>query len=334
MKLSRQAIFLVLFYSLLWLPGFTTAQTSDVMAFWEMDLAPEDGWHVGDQIPLRLRVIAPEGVEVTFQELAAQWEMFEIREQSLLEPEKLGDKINTVLEITVQLWTVGKHTTPQTMVTLQQDTNAPFDVEVRPLNVEITSVLPVDADQQELEKLDLKPQAVLPRPPFWPWCLVAACAIPLLFLAGRWLWRKFPRHPQLPNVEVTPEILDNRPPEEIAYACLDRIARMDLPGIGAIKQHYSLVSGCVRVYLEGICNIPAMDLTTYELRRALNNHRFDSETLSLLWQLIDQADMVKFAKLRPDVTQARSIVRLARHFIDVTKPQRVTGAVIGEDGGL
>ena len=162
--------------------------------------------------------------------------------------------------------------------------------------------------------------------------LAALVAAPLLFLAGRWIWRKIPHRSDLLPAETLPVKEDTRFPEEIAYACLNQIAKMDLPGVGALKQHYSMVTGCVRAYLEGIYGFPAMDMTTTELRSALRKCKVDAEALSLLWEVIEQADMVKFAKLRPDAGSAWGIVNLARHFVDVTKPQRNAIDTSGQDG--
>ncbi len=105
---------------------------------------------------------------------------------------------------------------------------------------------------------------------------------------------------------------------------------MNLPGIGAFKQHYAMVTDCIRQYLQGVYDIPAVDLTTTELRCALRKQKIEDEILSLLWELLEQADMVKFEIFRPEVTHARNIVRWARHFVDCTKPQRRDESVINQ----
>lgn len=319
----------VMFFQL----GMVTAQTSDVTAFWEMDVPPEGGWMVGDLIPLRLRVISPADMVATLPELPEQWGTFEIREQSIASPEKSGDRNIAVLVMTIQIWEPGIHGTPPTTVTLQVEGLSPLKVIARPLRVDIASILPADGDEEALAKRDLKPQADLPRPPLWPWILAAICSAPLLFMAGRWLWYKIPRRSKLDPSEIVPVKQDSRSPEDIAYTCLEDIAKMDLPGVGAFKQHYSMVSECVRVYLEGVYALPAMDMTTTELKWALRMFKIDAEALCLLWNLLEHADMVKFAKLRPDVAQAQGIVSLGRHFVDVTKPQRRQDAEIIQDGG-
>jgi hypothetical protein len=282
---------------------------------------------------LRLRVMTPADVNVSYSELPTQWESFEIREQVVADPQIKGERKYSILEVTVQLWNVGVHVTPPTTVTLQEEGKEPIELQVRELQVEINSVLPEESANGEIEKRDLKPQAVLPRPPVWPWFLAAVVAAPLLFLGGRWLWHRLPRRNSVLPTEIMSVQEDDRLPEDIAYACLERIAHMNLPGIGAFKQHYSMVADCIRQYLLGIYDIPAMDMTTTELKRALRRQHMELETQHLLWDLIEQADMVKFAKYVPEVAQARNIIRWGKHFIDCTKPNReslTTKLMVGE----
>jgi hypothetical protein len=332
-KFIRLTALLALLCTMLVLADAVTAQSYDATAFWEMDVPPEGGWHVGDLIPLRLRVMTPQDVNVSYPELPAQWETFEIRDQVVADPQIKGERKYSVLEITVQLWDVGVHVTPSTTVVLLEEGKEPSEMQVRELQVEINSVLPEENTNGEIDKHDLKPQAVLPRPPIWPWFLAAAVAAPLLFLGGRWLWQKLPRRNNVLPAEIMPIPGDNQLPEDIAYACLDRIARMDLPGIGAFKQHYSMVADCIRQYLLGIYGIPAMDMTTTELKRALRRKHMELETQHLLWDLFEQADMVKFAKYVPEVAEARNIIRWGKHFVDCTKPNReplTTELMVGE----
>ena len=142
----------------------------------------------------------------------------------------------------------------------------------------------------------------------------------LLFLAGRELqqrWRQ--RHTAGPEVI---EPVDDRFPEEIAYEELERVAALDLPAQSEFKRHYTLVTDCVRTYLEGIYRIPAMDRTTGELMFALRKARLGGEMIPSLRTLLEEADLVKFAKLAPSVERARAAITQARHLIDITKPDR------------
>jgi hypothetical protein len=297
------------------------AQEDQISAFWEMDTPPERGWTVGDPIPLRLRVNAPEGAEVQWPELPGTWGDFEIREQAPNAPETTAGCTTSILAVTATLWSPGDHETPPTSISVQIADGQTQEVTVQPLTVFIASVLPDNAEAGSVEKRDLKPQATLPRPPLWPWILAALVAVPLLYFAGRWLWWRLPRR-QKKAMEEAAVPVDDRFPEEIAYALLDQIAAQDLPAQGEFKQHYSLLTDCVRAYLEGRYAVPALDRTTYELTGALRRLRLDGDVFKLLRDLLEEADLVKFAKFVPLAPQAYDALARARHFVDVTKPER------------
>jgi len=300
------------------------AQSEEVIAFWESDVPPETGWTVGDPISLRLRVIVPDSFTVSLPALPELWGDFEIRAQAAqASTTDSQGKVNHILDVTAVLWSPGEYETPPTTVTYQDAGGDTHEITPRPLTVSIASVLAEvtpDAEGQ-IEKQDLKPQAILPRPPVWPWILAGLATLPLLYLAGRWLWQRLPRRKRALH-EPEAEPVDERFPEEIAYEKLDTIEALDLPARGEFKQHYILVTECVRAYVEGVYAIPALDSTTYELLGALRRKKLPGDTFAVARDLLNEADLVKFAKFAPSVEAARLSLIQARHFVDITKPDR------------
>jgi hypothetical protein len=316
-KVRKLATVIPIVYLLLVLTIFQSQAQEPVVASWETDAPPEGGWTVGDPIPLRLRVTYPADSDVTLPELPAQWGPFEVRDQKLLEPSKNDSgHITAVREATVTLWSPGEHKTPPFAIHHREADDRLREVPVPPLAITVASVLTED----DAEKHDLKPQASLPRPPIWPWLLAAILVAMLLFLA---IQRLLPRLRQRRSAGLEDvEPVDDRFPEEIAYEELERVAALDLPAQGEFKRHYTLVTDCVRNYLEGIYRIPAIDRTTGELMLALRKARLGGEMLPSLRALLEEADLVKFAKLRPSIERARDAVVQARHLVDITKPDR------------
>ncbi len=294
-----------------------------LVAVWETDVPPATGWTVGDMIPLRLRVIHDPTLDVTLPTLPEQWGPFEIREQHTQDPTTNDEdnKTTVIHEVQATLWTPGKHETPTTTVSYQDAGGQIHEITPQPISITIVSVLPEAPAEGELEKHALKPQAVLPRPPIWPWILASILGAVLLFFAGRWAWKKW-RQRQRGGPEEDIEPVDDRPPEDIAYEELARIATLDLPTQQAFKHHYTLVTDCIRVYIEGLYDIPAPDLTTWELMPQLRRGAINGEALTQLRALLEEADLVKFAKYHPSVQQARAILDQATHIVDITKPTR------------
>jgi hypothetical protein len=298
------------------LPQTAHAQSGPepVRVEWVVDGAPEDGWTVGDRIPLRLRATYSAGMEVTLPELPQAWGPFEVREQALLEPAASEDgTVTAVREASVTLWAPGDYQTPALAVRYRETDGQLREVPVPPLTISVVSVL----DEGETEKHDLKPQISLPRPPLWPWLLGGLLLAALLGAAGWLLLARLRRRTAPASALTVP--LDTRPPEEIAYGELDRIAALDLPAQGEMKRHYTLVTDCMRTYVQERYHIPALDRTTEELVSAFRRVRIDRGHTSLLRELLTNADLVKFAQTRPPINQARAVVDQARHIVDVTK---------------
>lgn len=320
-KVRKLATVVPIVYLLLALVTFQSQAQEPITASWETDAPPEGGWTVGDPIPLRLRVTYPADLDVTVPELPAQWGPFEVREQELLEPTQDADgHVTVVREVTVVLWSPGEHETPPFAVHYRE-ADSVVEVPVSPLTITVASVLTEEGDQDgRIEKHDLKPQASLPRPPIWPWLLAAVLVAMLLFLAIQRLLPWLRQRRTTGSEEMEP--VDDRFPEEIAYEELERVVALDLPAQSEFKRHYTLVTDCVRTYLEGIYFIPAMDRTTGELIFALRKARLGGEMLPSLRALLEEADLVKFAKLAPSVERARDAVIQARRLVDITKPDR------------
>ena len=307
-------------------PVLSSAQGEAVRAFWEINAPPERGWTVGDPMVLQLRAIGPKGVEVVLPELPARWGDFEVQSQTLLEPVQQEDgQVSFTREASVTLWAPGTYETPEIAITGRDADGETLEISVSPLSITVVSVL----GEEDLEKHDLKPQASLPRPPAWPWIVGGVLAAALLFLAGQWLWRRL--HRRRFETAVGDEVaVDDRPPEEIAYEKLDRIAALDLPAQGQFKRHYTMVTECVRTYLEGRYDIPALDRTTGELMIELRRARIDGKVTVALRALMQEADLAKFARSRPPVAQARDAVARARRLVDVTRPDRTAAGNEGE----
>ncbi len=277
-----------------------------------------DALTVGDQFTLRLKATYPAEGEIVLPALPREWGPFEVLDQRALPTVENQDGTRTAArEATVTLWTPGAHPTPDLDVRYRTADDKQT-IAVPPLTVTVASVLTED----DVEKRDLKPQATLPRPFPWPWVLGG---LSLIGLVGVWGWLWYTRWRRSPDAPAAPVIVDLRPPEEIAYHELDRIAAIDLPSQGDMKGHYTLIADCLRQYVQGRYHLPALDRTTWELmtmmrRASANRDLIDRGHTGLLRELLEEADLVKFAKVRPPVAQARDAVERARHFVTITTP--------------
>jgi hypothetical protein len=291
------------------------AEPEAVRVQWSVDDAPEGGWTVGDRIPLQLAATYPADLEITLPELPEEWGPFEVLAQTLLPPADNKDgTLTAIRQAMVTTWAPGDYPTPPFTVRYRDAKDQLHETPVPPLSITVTSVL----GQDDTQKRDLKPQVPLPRPPVWPWILGGLLLAALIGVAGWILLTRLLRRTARASIPAL--TFDPRPPHEIAYGELDRIAALKLPAHGELKHHYTLIADCMRAYAQGRYGIPALDQTTQELVAAFRQARVNRDHASLFRDLLAEADLVKFAKFRPPINRAYAAVSEARHIVDVTRP--------------
>jgi len=145
---------------------------------------------------------------------------------------------------------------------------------------------------------------------WWLWGVIAL-AVLVAIAALIWWIRKRRRRDEvaLPAVRL--------PADVEALAELDRIDGLNLPAQGEFKTHYTLIVDALRRYLERRYGVEAMDRTSFELVEALDGRRIRVDGLS---RLLDEADLVKFAKFAPTAETASDAIRRARDLVVATTP--------------
>jgi len=146
-------------------------------------------------------------------------------------------------------------------------------------------------------------------PNYWLWGGILLAVLAAIAAVIWWVRKKRRSVVDAPAVVL--------PPEVVALAELDRIAALGLPARGDYKQHYTLVVDALRHYLEARYGIEAMDRTTFELMDVLEHRRVSVDGLA---PLLDEADLVKFAKFAPSTESATHALDRAREIVRHTTP--------------
>jgi len=158
-----------------------------------------------------------------------------------------------------------------------------------------------------------------------PWALLVVAVASLSY----WLYRRHRSRKQAPR-QLMARSVPPRPPHEVAYAALNRLEAERLPEKGLIKQFYIEVSEIVRTYLEGRYPIDALEMTSHEVLRELKGVGLEPEVFDLFPPFFARADLVKFAKHRPDVETCNEMIPMARLLVDETRTRSVRDP--SEDG--
>lgn len=272
---------------------------------------------VGDAVLLDLVVDHAPGQRVLLPSLEMDWGAIEL--QGVTQPEITlieNGMERTSIVVQVTAWEPGDYITPPFEVRLASADGTISTLPVQPFPLRVESVLNPD----DLNARDIKPQASLPfgtggsRLVLLGIGALVAVAVVVLAVALR---------KRRAGSEVVAKITDDRPPHIIALAELDEIEQADLVAAGQFQQHYTRISETIRRYLEREFELTAMEETTYELQRSLReNGILDKGLQKHVIGLLQESDIVKFAKIRPNPTDASQLPEKARQFVNASNAQK------------
>ncbi|HEX7669984.1 MAG TPA: hypothetical protein VF395_10385, partial [Polyangiaceae bacterium] len=132
---------------------------------------------------------------------------------------------------------------------------------------------------------------------------------------GAWLfslWRKRPK----PVVPPPPP----RPPWDIALEELFDVRLARLVEQGRFAEHFDRVSDAVRRYLGARYGFDGLETTTREAMSALKRVTPRINVLTDVETFLENADLVKFAKLTPDEAECESVLGRAEEIVRRSMP--------------
>lgn len=289
---------------------------------------------VGDVVTLSLVIAHPADLVVVVPRLEREWGPFEVRDQTSVQTISVDGGIRTIAkQFRVTLFEPGDFETPVLPITVRGPDGSVQQIEPAPVQLAVNSVLSGSGDELK----DLRPQADFTTA-FWdrPIVLIIGALIILVILGatGYFLYRRSGRTETSAAIEV-----DTRSPSEVAIQELDRIARLDLPANGDLKEHYTLVSGALRTclgsaFLRGEDQANVADMSTEEIGTAVRQSSLDSGNAREIIELLQEADLVKFANYVPPASRAYQAAGQARALVEAMPPSvQQRTAVAASAGG-
>lgn len=279
---------------------------------------------VGDLVTISLIVSHPESYAVVVPRLEREWGPFEVQAQTTVQTVSVADGVRTVAkQFRVTLFAPGSFETPDLPVSIRGPDGTVAQVSPVPAQFTVTSVLTSPDDELK----DLRPPADLSTP-FWqrPIVIVLTVVAAVAVVGGisLFLYRR-----SRMAVEPPEAARDTRSPWEVATQELDRIVRLELPGRGETKQHYTLVAAALRTYLgatylrEGDGR-SASEMSTEEIATGIQGSTLDHGNARLVIELLEEADLAKFANFEPAPERAMEALSQARNFVSATRPAVAT----------
>lgn len=215
----------------------------------------------------------------------------EVLESYKVDTVKKGDRYELIKKYGLTQFDSGKYTIPRIPIIINDKT-----VYSDSLSIEINDVK-VDTLKQKM--FDIKDIATVKSPMgnWWIYVMVVIGLIGLGFLIFYLLKNRKPK--------AKAEVIVYKTPIEKATTLLQQLESKELWQKGAVKDYYSELTDIVRNYIEEEIKIPAMESTTSELIEGLRKAakqkklKLSNDTVENLEKVLQQADLVKFAKVTP-----------------------------------
>lgn len=164
------------------------------------------------------------------------------------------------------------------------------------IKVEVNDVK-VDTLKQKMFDIKDIAQVESPLGTWWIYIIILLA----IGIAGYFIYQFIKKRQNQPKVEA----IVFKSPIEKATTLLQQLETKELWQKGEIKHYYSELTDIARNYIEEEINIPAMESTTSELIEGLRKAskqkklKLSNETVENLEKVLMQADLVKFAKVKP-----------------------------------
>jgi hypothetical protein len=139
-----------------------------------------------------------------------------------------------------------------------------------------------------------------------------------MVLLGVFFYRRYQKKDQPSRVKVV-----KRLPHEVAFEKLEQLKEQKLWQQGMFKEYQSQLSHIIREYVESRYEILALESTTDEILRDLKEKDFNEDLKGNLNEMLQLADLVKFAKAEPPLERHEQLMKFAEDFVRQTKKQPI-----------
>lgn len=110
------------------------------------------------------------------------------------------------------------------------------------------------------------------------------------------------------------------PPDILAIQKLEELRLAKIWQQGKLKVYFTELTDIVREYLDGRFNIDAMEMTSYEINEAIEEKKVNSQAIEKLRNVLELADLVKFAKAQTTPLENDLSLNHCVDFVKETKP--------------
>lgn len=296
------------------LAAFAQVQGSDSPYSVKTTLS-KDNILLGDRVGLTISVLIPESCKVTFPTLSdSLMKGIELVKKPTIEIVKLKDHKNEqVLKLLITSFDSGSYQLPELKIAIS-DGSKTDTVLSKPLTLAVNN-LPKDKAVKDIYDIKAPIEEPITLKEVAPWAFGGILFVALIFLLFVYLKRRRENRP----FSFLQKHVD--PPHVVALRELEKIEKEKLYLSENHKYYYTRLIDTLRVYIEGRYSVNAMEQTTDEILTGLKQVGFPvDEQYTQLHETLTLADLVKFAKFTPFVSDNENSLKFAFNFVEKTKP--------------
>ena len=252
---------------------------------------PTEKLKFADEFSLEMDVSYPSKYEVLPDTSSADNANFDLLDFARTGEASSGTLKTDVWIIKVQAFDIGVSTFPSIRWNLVDKGKAAASAMSPHFNITVDPFF----KQEDVEKSDIRD--VYPPMRFPNWLLIIL-AILLSALAGYIIYRHLERRQG--GIFHKEQWHDLRSPYQRAYDRSIVLENSPLVHSGKFKEYYTGLVSVFRLYLKEEFNIDAELFTTRDLVKAMKEYGMNVDSLARTRKFFNRADMVKFAKMRPE----------------------------------
>jgi hypothetical protein len=241
--------------------------------------------------------------QVNFPDSTEFGSVFEIRTRKQFKLSTFKDSISYQL----QFFGTADTTIPQLPVRLIQDQDTTI-LYTNPVPVRFNSVLAA----QDSTFRPLKPIFDFAAA-WWPYILGLLILLALAYYLYKYYTKEEEEEPKEQRTFVPTPFVN--PIHELQNT-ITRLEQMELSSPEDFKTFYIELGDGIREYFESLYKIPALESTSRELLNMLNMRAIDEDLVADIKAVLQEADMVKFAKFTPTNKQAERALDKSHNFLE------------------
>jgi hypothetical protein len=274
---------------------------------------------IGDIVTYTLQVVHDESTEVVLPGRAFVMldsamhllpdDALNIRDYHKYDPQKKDGKIVEGVDYIFAPFLVGKFIIAPLTVTYRTKNDSTLQrLNTEPIQLTVESLKPSETGDIR----DIKSQWEIERNWWllWRWIILVAGSLLLLAVIIYIIIRLRSGKGILSAFEKPP-----RPPHEIALERLEALLNSTLLAEGKVKEFYIEISDIIRHYIEGRYFVVALEMTTSQLVRNLEDGKVETENIELIHDFLSACDLVKFAKYIPSDSENQQVIEQAKDLI-------------------